>query len=99
MYLILIVLTKNKLKKNSNTINAEQTKVLKNVQEGMEGIREILIDGTQNFYANVFRASEFNLRKSWSSTSIIGASPRLLIEALGILLITIIAYFLKLKVE
>lgn len=97
LYLILIVLTKNKLKKNSNTINAEQTKVLKNVQEGMEGIREILIDGTQNFYANVFRASEFNLRKSWSSTSIIGASPRLLIEALGILLITIIAYFLKIK--
>lgn len=58
----------------------------------MGGIRDVLIDGTQETYGTIFRASDFTLRNAQVSNAIIGGIPRYLIEGLGISLIVLLAF-------
>lgn len=48
LYLVIIRLTRRKLFINSQFMARESTKVIKALQEGLGGIRDVLIDGTQD---------------------------------------------------
>jgi ATP-binding cassette subfamily B protein len=72
----------------------ESTVVIKSLQEGLGGIRDILIDGTQEVYCDIYRKSESTLRRTQSKSQFIGGSPRYMLEALGIVVITAVAYVL-----
>jgi ATP-binding cassette, subfamily B, bacterial PglK len=52
----------------------------------------VLIDGSQEFYCSIFRNSETELRKAAAKNKFIGASPRYVMEAIGMTLIAIFAY-------
>ena len=92
IYMLIIKLTKNKLSRDSKIINRESATVIKILQEGLGNIRDVLIDGTQNLYCQLYKNSDASLRKAKASITIIGGSPRFGIEALGMSLIAIIAY-------
>jgi ATP-binding cassette subfamily B protein len=64
------------------------------LQEGLGGIRDVLIDGTQAIYCKIYRSADVPLRRAQANNQIIGASPRFIIEALGIALIAVLAYTL-----
>ena len=96
-YLIITKLTKNKLIAYGKQINKQLIILIKSVQEGLGGIRDILIDGTQKEYLEIFSASDIQVRKAQANISIIGSSPRFLIETLGLVFIAIFAYFLSIK--
>ena len=64
------------------------------MQEGLGGIRDVLIDGTQAVYCKIYRSADLPLRRAQANNQIISASPRFLIEALGIALIAALAYSL-----
>jgi ABC-type multidrug transport system fused ATPase/permease subunit len=67
---------------------------MKVLQEGLGGIRDILIDGTQSIYCNAYRSADLPLRRARADNQIFSAAPRFLIEAIGIVLIALIAYSL-----
>lgn len=94
IYLIIIVLTRKKLLFNSNKIANESTLVLKALQEGLGGIRDVLISGTQEFYCKIYRKSDLNLRRAQADNLFIGSFPKHGIESLGLVLIAVVAYFL-----
>lgn len=77
---------------NSLRIGYLSNKVVKILQEGLGGIRDVLIDGSQPIYVNAFRAADEPLRKARANNQIIATAPRYLIEALGILVIVGITY-------
>jgi ATP-binding cassette, subfamily B, bacterial PglK len=97
IYLVVILFTKGRLKRNSVEIATQSTKMIKALQEGLGGIRDVLIDGTQEFYCKIYQKADFKYRKSSSSNSIINASPRYFIEAIGVSLIAILAYGMSLR--
>lgn len=99
IYLAIIKFTKKRLITNSQYIASESKHVLKILQEGLGGIRDVLIDGTQNSYCQLYRNSDSKLRYAYASSAFISNSPRYLIEALGMLLIALIAYFLAQESE
>lgn len=99
IYLAIIKFTKKRLLTNSQYIANESKHVLKILQEGLGGIRDVLIDGTQNSYCQLYRNSDSKLRYAYASSAFISNSPRYLIEALGMLLIALIAYFLAQESE
>jgi len=99
IYLVIIKTTKKKLLSNSQYIAYESKHVLKILQEGLGGIRDVLIDGTQNSYCQLYRNSDSKLRYAYASSAFISNSPRYLIEALGMLLIALIAYYLSQESE
>jgi len=94
IYAAIIISTKRIVKRNSQSIADKQNEVIKALNEGLGGIRDVLIDGTQELYCKVFRNAEIPLRRSRASIQIISGSPRFGIEALGMILLAWIAYSL-----
>ncbi|NTU69694.1 ABC transporter ATP-binding protein [bacterium] len=94
IYAFIIKLTRNKQLIYSQCIARESTQVIKSLQEGLGGIRDVLIDGSQATYCQIYRNADHPLRKAQGNTTFIGQSPRYVIEALGMMLIAALAYAL-----
>ena len=96
-YGVIVFFTKKSLQKNSQLIADESTKMVKSLQEGLGGIRDVLIDGTQEFYCKLYQNADLSLRRASGDNVFIGHSPRYLMEAVGMILLTILAYTLTLQ--
>jgi len=94
IYGLFISITKSRLVVNSEQISKKNNLVIKALQEGLGGIRDVLIDGTQSTYCSTFRAADLPLRRAAANNHIISQSPRYGIEALGMVLISCLAYSL-----
>jgi len=94
VYGIYILLTRKQLSINSVSIAQDSTRVIKYLQEGLGGIRDVLIDGTQEIYCRFYRDADVQLRRAQGSSLFISASPRYVMEALGMFLIAVLALFL-----
>ncbi|MFH2135412.1 MAG: ABC transporter ATP-binding protein [Pseudomonadota bacterium] len=94
IYALVILVTNNSLARDSQCISREQNQVMKALQEGLNGIRDVLIDGTQDAYCKIYRKADLPLRRAMSNIQIISISPRYAIEALGMMLISLLAYSL-----
>ena len=94
IYLIISLVSKKYLQKNSQLIADKSTLMVKTLQEGLGGIRDVLIDGTQEFYCKLYQDADLSLRKASGDNVFIGSSPRYVIEAMGMILIAVLAYML-----
>ena len=94
IYVAIIWLTQKKLSINSERMARESTQVIKSLQEGLGGIRDVLIDGNQDTYCQIYSNADLSLRRAQGSSSFIAISPRYAMEALGMLLIATLAYLL-----
>ena len=95
IYVIIIALTRKQLSNNGERIARESTRVIKSLQEGLGGIRDVLIDGSQATYCQIYRNADLPMRRAQGNNSFISASPRYGMEALGMLLIATLAYSLS----
>lgn len=95
IYVFFIYLTKKRLHGNSKKISHNSNITIKALQEGLGGIRDVLIDGAQDTYCEYFRAADVKRRRSISSNQFMGQSPRYGVESLGMILITSLAFFLS----
>ena len=96
-YSLIIILSRRRLKHNSQNIAEALVQVIKSQQEGLGGIRDVLLDGTQSIYCEIYRKADQQLRRAQGNNSVIGQSPRYAMEAIGMVLIAILAYALSLK--
>ena len=94
IYAVVLVITKHRIAKNSQIIASQQGRVTKAIQEGLGGIRDVLIDGTQPVYSKLYKDAFIPMQSAVASNQVVGASPRFGVEALGMLLIAGLAYML-----
>ena len=94
IYAVIIKLTKGRMLINSQSISRDSNQLIKSLQEGLGGIRDVLIDGCQAVYCQIYRNADLPLRKAQGNSNFISASPRFGIEALGMMLIAMLAYAL-----
>lgn len=99
IYFFIIRLTRNRLLHNSQIIARESTHVFKSLQEGLGGIRDVLLDGSQATYCQIYRNADQPSRRAQGNSSFVSASPRFGMEALGMLLIAVLAYTLAKQVD
>jgi ATP-binding cassette, subfamily B, bacterial PglK len=92
LYWIVITYSRQKIRQNSQCIADKTTAVVKSLQEGLGGIRDVLIDGTQEFYCKLYRNSDLPLRHASGNNQFISGSPRYIMESIGMTLIAILAY-------
>lgn len=85
-------LARRRLEENGRRIAEEQTQVLKSLQEGLGGIRDVQLDGTQELYCDIYIKADQPLRHAQGSNLFIAAAPRYLIETVAMVLIAAIAY-------
>jgi len=96
-YALISWMFRRRLAVNAERIARESTQVIKAVHEGLGGIRDVLLDGTQPFYCEIYRRADYPLRLAMGNNIFIAGSPRFAMEAIGMLLIVALAYSLSLQ--
>ncbi|ALE52159.1 ABC transporter ATP-binding protein [Candidatus Thioglobus autotrophicus] len=94
LYGIVIKFTRKKLKQNSSIVAYQSNAIVKSLQEGLGGIRDVLIDGSQEFYCTLYRNADLPMRRASGDNMFISGSPKFVMESIGMSLIAILAYFL-----
>ena len=97
-YALITWMSRRRLHRNSQRIAYKQTQVVKALQEGLGGIRDVLLDGTQSVYCEIYRQADHPLRHAQGSNVFIAGSPRPAMEALGMVLIAALTYGLSRQV-
>ena len=99
LYVFFYLYVKQKLKVNSSNITRASSSLMKILQEGLGGIRDIIINGNQQFYRSIFWRADLVFRKSLGNTLFLTNSPRYFMETFGVLLIVLLAYMLSTQGE
>mgnify|MGYP001198689436 CR=1 FL=1 len=99
VYFIISLISKKRLALNSNKAASMRNQVVKSLQEGLGGIRDVLINNTQEVYADLYKKADVSLREAQASSVFITLAPRYAIEALGMVVISLVALFLTRDIE
>tara|TARA_Y100000748_G_scaffold62376_1_gene50205 strand:+ start:10896 stop:12665 length:1770 start_codon:yes stop_codon:yes gene_type:complete len=95
LYFLILKVTSRKVKNNSKLIAEESTKAIQCLQEGVGGIRDVIISNAQNYYFTIYNRVISGLMVSQGNNSIIGATPRFILETIGIVIIAILSLYLS----
>lgn len=98
LYVLVMLSTRSLLNKYSQVVANRSDLMIRSLQEGLEGIRDVLINNNQNFYAELYKKSDLEMRRASWRNEIIAQSPRFGMEAIGIITIAIFAYIATLSI-
>ena len=88
---------RKKIKSNSEIISNESTQIVKALQEGLGGIRDVLLTGSQEVYCETYRKADQPLRRANGSNRFMANGPRFAMEAIGMVLIAGLGYGMSLQ--
>jgi ABC-type multidrug transport system fused ATPase/permease subunit len=91
LYALTSILLKHKLASNDKNIAANLNRRVQVIQEGLGGIRDVLLDGTQSIYHRRFTSIDSEIRRRQAVNNLVSASPRYIIEAIGMVFLVALA--------
>lgn len=94
-YVSVVWVTRRRLHKSGQIIGLEETRRIKVLQEGLGGAREVLLNGNQPFFIDVYRRSDWSKRSAEGWNLFLQVCPKYAIEAMGMALIAMLAYGLS----
>ena len=97
LYLLIGFSTEIRLKRNSRLIASNQTFMVKSLQEGLGSIRDVILDGAQDYYSKIYSKSVETLFNANGQNKFINQSPRYLMETLGLTLISLLVVMVILR--
>ena len=99
LYLAVVRFTQKRLVGDGKIIARQHGQIIKVLQEGLGGIRDVLLDGTQDLHIRKFEEVDSPLRKAQGVHAFIAQAPRYGIEGLGMIFIALLAYYLSIQPE
>ncbi len=93
-YLLIILSSKEKIKSLSSSQDIFVKKLVKALQEGVGGIRDILLNNAQSFYLKQYKSADFPLREAQAVGTFLSGFPRLIVEPVGIIVIAFFGFHL-----
>jgi len=94
IYVLIAIYFRMHIDKQSKIINYNGPRLIKVIQESIGGIRDILIEHSQDVYCSAFRKIDKPYKAAHSKVLSMTGMPRFAIEGAGIILIAILAYYL-----
>jgi ATP-binding cassette, subfamily B, bacterial PglK len=91
-YALISWISRRRLARNSRRIADQQSRVLQALQEGLGGIRDVLLDGSQLFFCELYGRADQSARRAQGNNVFISQSPRYAMEAISMVLIALLAY-------
>lgn len=91
-YAVIVRVSKRRLAINSKLSAVYSQASLQSLQEGLGAIRDVLLDGSQQLYLQIYRQADRPLREISAQSTFIGSFPRYVMEAVGLCLIGGVAY-------
>lgn len=84
-----------RLRSNSRVMAQVATSRIKAIQEGLGGIRDILLGQKQHVFEREYKDLDYRYRRAQSANMFISQAPRFVVEAFGIMVIGVIAAYLS----
>lgn len=93
IYVTITYIFRRRFNENSKIISNNQTSLLKTLQEGLGGIKEVILSSSQPFFIKEFNKSYSKLNRSLLFNNFFAQSPKLLIETFSILILLSFYYY------
>ena len=93
-YCGIVRMNRSRYARNSSIVVAAQDDIVKALQEGLGAIRDVIIDGNQEFYARTYSVADRRSRNAQNDSHIRSATPKYILEAIGMLMICTVAFVL-----
>lgn len=90
IYAAVSLATRRRLRRNAAILSEAATARVRIVQEGLGGIRDILLDHSQPLFEDSFRRVDRRYRRAQSVNAFIAVTPRFVVEAAGIVAIALV---------
>jgi ATP-binding cassette, subfamily B, bacterial PglK len=87
-------MSRRSLQANSQRIADGSSQAVKALQEGLGGIRDVLLDGAQEAHAHRFEVFDRSTRRAQADNAVVSAVPRYLMEFVGVTALVSAAYWL-----
>lgn len=91
VYLLVSLATRRRLQANGVVIARSQGARVRALQEGLGGIRDVLLDRSQSVFVDTYEKAEADFRDARARNALFANAPRFLVEGLGLILIAGIA--------
>jgi len=92
-YVVITILSKKTLKQNSFTIARNQTETIRTSQEGLGGIREVILKRRQLYFSNWYKKNVSQLAQALASNQFLTLAPRYFMETVALILIGLFTFF------
>ena len=93
LYAIVISFSKVKLNLNSLSIQHNQPKTIKLIQEALGSIRDIILNSNKEAYIKKYKSPDFENRSAQAKNIVLASSPRFIMECTGMILIASLTLF------
>lgn len=93
IYITITYIFRKRFNENSKIISNNQTSLLKTLQEGLGGIKEVILSSSQPFFIKEFNKSYSKLNQSLLFNNFFAQSPKLFIETFSILILLSFYYY------
>ncbi|MDX8466848.1 ABC transporter ATP-binding protein [Mesorhizobium sp. VK23B] len=94
VYLAMSLVIRKHLKRNARIIASVQAEGIRSVQEGLGGIRDVIINDTQSYFLSRYSELDKHFQRANAANALGAGAPRFAIEAAGMVIIAALAYFL-----
>lgn len=91
-YATLTVVARRRIHRDSVRMAEKQNEIFRALQEGLNGIRDVLLNSSQERYSRIYRQADLTLRRAQGNVAVISQSPRYAMEALGMVLLAALAF-------
>lgn len=92
-YLLIAWRVRKRLRADGEVIAQANDQRVQAVQEGLGGIRDVILDRAQAIYSRRFNRIEHRFRDAQARSQFIGTFPRLAVEAIGMLMLIALALY------
>jgi len=96
-YVLISLAGRGRLRRNSRILAEAANARTKIVQEGLGGIRDIMLDHSQPIFEAKFREIDRRFRRALASNVFLSSAPRFLVESAGIVALALIAVAMSLE--
>ena len=93
LYVLISLVSKKALYVNSLDVARESDNEVKSLQEGIGAIRDVLLDHAQKIHIKLYSNSVNVLQIKQAQNTFINQYPRYLMEVIGLVLISVLAYY------
>lgn len=91
VYIVTYRLRRKLLDKNSKIVARASERRIKAVQEGLGGIRDVLIANTHSFFQKTYKDAEIDLKRASAKNNVISQTPKYVVETVAMSAIVLLA--------
>jgi ATP-binding cassette subfamily B protein len=96
-YVAMSRFTRGRVRRNARVMGEAMTLRTRAIQEGLGGIRDILLERSHDMFEQRFRKIDLQLRRAQAVNAFVAASPRFVVEGAGIVAIAMITLIMSLQ--